>query len=187
MEKEITIKNSYYKIKSEEEFKFLARAFTSYDWRFFDCKDKDQVFKRFNWDEYPCLIFDNYFKRVNGYGATHSLIKDNSYTEITFDKVIKLLFNQKIEYYYDEFIVAMKEIAKEYIDGTHKYNNKTCKLCQVTSSKGYLIGKTIEGCKICPWVVLTGTCCIQITDGLERARNLLDWVKQYETLSGKEK
>lgn len=86
------------------------------------------------------------------------------------------------EYYYKEFIEAMEELAIEYINGTHKYNFNTCKLCKIVKSKGFNPDRTKGNCKICPNVVISGYACSMGKDAkdLDRAKELLEWIEIYK-------
>lgn len=85
--------------------------------------------------------------------------------------------------YIDKFIEAMKVTAKEYIDNTHNWDAKACALCKTVCEIFSVESPDTAHCnKVCPWVIITGKRCNQSKIGtpLERAAELLEWIKTYE-------
>lgn len=88
--------------------------------------------------------------------------------------------------YKNEYIQAMKETAIEYIKEEHVQSYAKCKLCAVTAEvKGIPIEKFVaskENCSTCPWIVIQNKLCSCSNNDLNRAKELLDWVKYYEDM-----
>lgn len=82
-----------------------------------------------------------------------------------------------------EYIAAMKTVAKEYIDGAHRFDGATCALCTVTANLDENEGKrkcNTTHCKKCPWMVITGHTCSIRHDHMTRAAELLSWIEIFE-------
>lgn len=106
----------------------------------------------------------------------------------TFDDVILFLRkNDTCKTYKKEFIAALKQTAKEYINGTHIYDITKCHLCKtVAKIKGILyedMYQSEDTCNICPWMVITGKVCHDTKyEESKRVAEIMEWIKKYEKM-----
>lgn len=165
------------KIDTIEEIKNITLMFEAIGWTY----NKLLFNKIDNKPEYPFLVFYIDKKHISGNYEQYCRILS------TIQDVIEQISKPtKKNLYRKEFIKAMKETVKEYIDGTHEFDYKKCKICQTLISVKYIkldnwrVSK--EQCDICPWVVTTGNTCHGNSNEYERAKELIDWIKHYEKM-----
>lgn len=165
-----------YEVKSQEEFDFIIAGAIAIGKEFFGLTSIDKIKKDFLYSDFPYLTLEG--NNINGYFHVYGDL-------ISFDEFFKVITKKKPNLYIDEYIEAMKQTAKEYIDGTHKWNYSFCALCKVTmEAKNIKSIKKSETCDICPWTIMTGKPCTVEEDinPTTRVTELMSWIKKYEKM-----